>query len=258
MKILFVGDIVGRPGREYLMRNLQRLLDTEKIDFSIANAENSAGGMGITRKVAEEIFSSGVDVITLGNHVWARKEVKEIIEHPYVLRPANYPQVSPGKGFGIYERKGRKICVVNLMGRVYMPLIDCPFQTIDEILKEMDTKIIIVDFHAEITSEKQAMGWYLNGKVSALIGTHTHVQTADERILSQGTAYITDCGMVGPMDGVIGMDKDIVIKKYLTGIPQRFEPAKGAVIFNSVLIDIDEETGNAKSIKRLNRVETFD
>lgn len=253
MKVLFIGDIVGEPGRETLKKVLEKIREEKLIDFVIANGENSAGGKGITPKVADEIFASGVDVITLGNHTWQRKEVISIIEHANILRPANYPKGVPGKGFNIYRKDKYEICVINLMGRVYMPILDCPFQTVDNILKNISNKIIIVDFHAEITSEKQAMGWYLAGKVSAVIGTHTHVQTADEKILAGGTAYITDCGMVGPSEGVIGMDRDIILKRYLMGLPQKFEVAKGKTIFNSVVIEIDEVTGKALSIERLNR-----
>ncbi len=258
MKIFFIGDIVGEPGREILKEKLPSIIKDNKIDFVIANAENSAGGKGLTEKVAEEIFSSGVNVITLGNHTFARKEIETIITDKRILRPANYPPEVPGNTYGIYPVSNYTsfVGVINLMGRVYMPLLDCPFRKSEEIIKEIygQTKIIIVDFHAEITSEKIAFGWFLDGKVSAVIGTHTHVQTADEKILPQGTAYITDCGMTGPKDSIIGMDKEIVLKRYLTSIPLRFVVSKGKNIINGVIIDIDEQTGKATEIKRVNYV----
>jgi len=258
MKIFFVGDIVGEPGREILKSKLPDFIKNNNVDFVIANAENSAGGKGLTEKVAEEIFSSGVNVITMGNHTFARKEIETIINDKRILRPANYPPGVPGNRYGIYFIKDNPVPVgvINLMGRVYMPLLDCPFRTAEELIKEISqqTKIIVVDFHAEITSEKLAFGWFLDGKVSAVIGTHTHVQTADERILPQGTAYITDCGMTGPKDGIIGMDKEIVLKKYLTTMPFRFVVSKGENILSGCTIDIDEKTGKATDIKRISYV----
>ncbi|MFN3966411.1 MAG: TIGR00282 family metallophosphoesterase [Endomicrobiia bacterium] len=258
MKIFFVGDIVGEPGREILKEKLPDFIKENRINFVIANAENAAGGKGLTDKVAEEIFSSGVNVITLGNHTFARKEIELIINDKRILRPANYPPEVPGNRYGIYYVEGftSPVGVINFMGRVYMPLLDCPFRTSEEIIKEIskETKIIVVDFHAEITSEKLAFGWFLDGKVSAVIGTHTHVQTADERILPQGTAYITDCGMAGPKDGIIGMDKEIVLKRYLTAMPFRFVVSKGDNILNGCIIEIDEITGKATDIKRISYV----
>lgn len=253
IRVLFIADIVGEPGRRTVNKVLTEF-KKEDIDFTIANAENAAGGFGLTAKVAEEIIDSGVEVLTLGNHVWDRKEIKEIIENPQILRPANYPPFTPGRGYNFYlTRKGIKIAVVNLMGRVYMPDLDCPFRCMDVLLPEIKkvTNLIIVDFHAEITSEKQAIGWYLDGKVSAVVGTHTHVQTADERILPEGTAYITDCGMSGPRDSVIGIKKEIILKKYLTQIPLRFEVAKKDLIFSGVIIELDEKTGKGLTIKRI-------
>lgn len=253
MKILFIADIVGEPGRKTLKTVLPGFKVKEKIDCTIANAENAAGGFGLTKPVAEDIFSSGVEVLTLGNHVWDRKEIGEIIEDPRVLRPANYPPFTPGRGYNIYQlSNGEKIAVLNQMGRVYMPDLDCPFRSTDALLPAIkkETNIIIVDFHAEITSEKQAFGWYLDGKVSAVIGTHTHVQTADERVLPEGTAYITDCGMTGSRDSVIGIKKEIILKKYLTQIPLRFEVATKDLIFSGVTIEIEEKTGKALAIKR--------
>jgi metallophosphoesterase (TIGR00282 family) len=258
MNILFIGDIVGQPGR-YVLKNVLAALKSEKkkFDFIIANAENAAGGKGLTKDVAEEIFSSGVNVITLGNHTWARKEIEQIIDDERVLRPANYPPGVPGRGWDVYSLSEHvKIAVLSLMGRVYMPLLDCPFRKADEILEtaDLDTKIIIVDFHAEITSEKQAFGWHLNGKVSAVIGTHTHVQTADGRMLPDGTAYITDCGMCGPRNGIIGVDRDIILKRYLTGLPHRFDVAGGDSVFNACAIEIDENTGKAKNIETIFKI----
>lgn len=256
MKILFVGDIVGEPGRETIKKIIPEIVTESGAEFVIANAENAAGGKGITQKVVEEIFQSGVNVITLGNHAWARKEIEDIINDIKILRPANYPPGVPGQGWNIYQVcKEHKIAVMNLMGRVYMPILDCPFRTADIIIEKITpvTRNIIIDFHAEITSEKQAMGWYVDGKVSAIIGTHTHIQTNDERILPNGTAYITDCGMVGPQDGVIGMDREIILKKYLTGMPYKFTVAKGSIIFNACIIDIDTETGHARKIETLRK-----
>jgi len=255
MKILFIGDIIGEPGRKTVKELLPQIIQENQIEFTIANGENLAGGKGITDTVAQEIFDSGVEAITLGNHTWERKEVEKIINDNRIIRPANFPSGVPGKGWGIFSINNEvKICVINLIGRVYMQLADCPFRTVDGILEIINkiTNKIIVDFHSEITSEKQAMGWYLNTKVSAVIGTHTHVQTADERILPPGkTAYISDCGMVGPCNGVIGMDREIIIKKYLTGLPIKFNVAKGQCIFNACIIDIDKTTGNAIKITRI-------
>jgi len=255
MKIIFISDIVGEPGRDVLKHVLSDLVKNIKFDFIIANAENAAGGKGITKSVADEIFSTGVNVITLGNHTWERKEIEQIIDDPRILRPANYPEGDPGKGWNIYTISDNiKIAVINLMGRVYMPLLDCPFRTADKIIKSLnyETKNIFVDFHAEITSEKQAMGWYLDGRVSAVVGTHTHVQTNDAKVLDNGTAYLTDCGMCGSADGIIGMDREIIIKKYLTSIPYKFNIAKGDMIFNACIIDIDNISGKSLSIEPIN------
>ncbi|RKY02423.1 TIGR00282 family metallophosphoesterase [Candidatus Poribacteria bacterium] len=253
MKVLFIGDVVGRPGRRAVREILSRI--KEGYDLIIANGENSAGGLGITPKVADELFSYGVNIITTGNHVWKEKEIYDYLDkEPRILRPANYPEGTPGRGWGIYELdSGVKLCVVNLMGRVFMAPLENPFRTIDAILERVsgEVKIVIVDFHAEATSEKVAMGWYLDGRVSAVIGTHTHVQTADERVLPNGTAYITDAGMTGPFDSIIGMKKDAVIRRYLTMLPVRFEVAKGDVMLCGVEIEIDDETGKALSIKRV-------
>ena len=255
VRLLFIADIVGEPGRRIIRELLLGIKRQEKIDFTIANAENAAGGFGITPKVADEIFFSGVEVITLGNHTWDRKEIYEIINHPQILRPANYPPNIPGKGFGVYTTSDRKIRVgvANFMGRVYMVNSDCPFRLSNSIIEEIrkETSIIIVDFHAEITSEKLTFGWYLDGKVSGVIGTHTHIPTADERILPMGTAYITDVGMTGPNDSIIGVKKEIILKRYLTSLPIRFEVAKEDPVLEGVIIEIDDKTGKALSIKRI-------
>ncbi|HQE67654.1 MAG TPA: TIGR00282 family metallophosphoesterase, partial [Bacillota bacterium] len=219
MNILFIGDVVGRPGRNYLCTNLKRLVEENNIDFVIINGENSAGGVGITRSTYDELLGMGADIITLGNHSWAKKEVLEFIEDAErLIRPANYPEGTPGKGFRIAEKAGKRIAVINLSGRVFMDCIDCPFKAADKILNELknEADVIIVDFHAEATSEKLAMGWYLDGRVHAVLGTHTHVQTSDERILPGGTAYITDVGMTGPIDSILGVEKETVIRKFIT------------------------------------------
>ncbi|MDH5662190.1 MAG: TIGR00282 family metallophosphoesterase [Elusimicrobiota bacterium] len=256
MRILFIADVIGKPGREIVKNILPRVIREENIQFVIANCENAAGGFGLTPKISREVISAGVDVITMGNHVWARKEISEIIEEENILRPANYPPEDPGKGGTIIQAgNGEKVGVVNLMGRVYMSTLECPFRTADGIIEEISkqTKIIVVDMHAEITSEKVAMGWYLDGKVSAVIGTHTHVPTADERVLPQGTAYITDIGMTGPRDSVIGIKKEIILRKYLTQMPIRFEVAKDDLVFAGAVMEIEEKTGKATSIKRITK-----
>lgn len=253
MNILFIGDVVGRPGRNYLSKNLSRLVEENSIDFTIINGENSAGGVGITKSTYDELLNIGADVITLGNHSWAKKEVIEFIgSAERLIRPANYPEDTPGKGFRIVEKAGKKIAVVNLCGRVYMDCIDCPFKTIDKILIELKDKadIIIVDFHGEATSEKLAMGWYLDGRVHAVIGTHTHVQTSDERVLPCGTAYITDVGMTGPLDSILGVEKEAVIRKFITGMPARFEIAGGEVVLGAVCVIVDKND-KVKNIKRI-------
>ncbi|HOR85662.1 MAG TPA: TIGR00282 family metallophosphoesterase [Bacillota bacterium] len=243
MNILFIGDVVGRPGRNYLSRNLPRLIEENSIDFTIVNGENSAGGIGITKNTYDELVSLGIDMITLGNHSWVKKEILEFIEESdKLVRPANYPNGAPGMGYRIAEKSGRKIAVINLCGRVYMDCIECPFKTIDAILSDIKEKadIIIVDFHAEATSEKLAMGWYLDGKVHAVLGTHTHVQTSDERILPCGTAYITDVGMTGPKESVLGVEKETVIRKFMTGMPARFEVAGGEAGIGAAKIQLDD------------------
>lgn len=255
LRVLMIGDIVGRAGRRAVMDCLPSLKSELGINYVIGNGENAAGGNGITKIIAKELFSYGVDTLTMGNHVWNKKEVFEYLpQEPRIVRPANYPPGTPGRGYNVYKTDtGLKIAVINLAGRVFMPEVDCPFRKIDEILLmlESNTNIVLVDFHAEATSEKVAMGWYLDGRVTAVVGTHTHVQTADERILPTGTGYITDLGMTGPRDSIIGVKTEIILKKFTTGLPQRFEVANTDYQFNAVLIDIDEESGTTVDIKRI-------
>lgn len=256
MNILCIGDIVGRPGREFINNRLPKLIGEHKIDFVVANGENSAHGVGITRSTYDELVYAGVDVITLGNHAWAKKEVIEFIEDKQnIIRPANFPANNPGRGYTILEKQGKRIAVINLCGRVYMDSYNCPFAKADEILEKIKDKadIILVDFHAEATSEKLALGWYLDGRVTAVFGTHTHVQTSDERLLPNGTGYITDVGMTGPYNSILGVDKDIIIKKFITMMPNKFEVADGKAVFGAVLLELEENKLN--SIKRLNIIE---
>ncbi|KNY25101.1 TIGR00282 family metallophosphoesterase [Pseudobacteroides cellulosolvens] len=257
MRVLFIGDIVGSPGRKAAKEMISKLKKEEEIDFCIANGENAAGGSGITYVIAQELYNSGVDGITMGNHTWSKNEILNFIESDNRLaRPANYPQDLPGKGYAILNGKNGKLAIMNLLGRIYMDNIDCPFKAADRELEHIkkEVKAVVVDFHAEATSEKTALAWYLDGRVSCVLGTHTHVQTADERIFPFGTAYITDVGMTGPCDGVIGVNKDIIIKKFLTGMPQRFEVAKGRIIFNAVLLDIEEKSGKTANIRRISMI----
>jgi len=249
MKILFIGDIFGSPGRRIVADHLQDIVKAQGIDLAIANAENSAGGFGITPAIAEDLFALGLDVLTSGNHIWDKREIYDYIDRtPRLLRPANYPPDSPGRGMAIMKQ----CAILNLQGRVYMPNTDCPFRAADRLLAELDPaiKVRFVDFHAEVTSEKISMGWYLDGRVSAVIGTHTHVPTADTRVLAGGTAYQTDVGMTGPYDSVIGVEKDMIVKRFLTAMPGRMEAAKRNVELHSVIIDVDETTGKARSIRR--------
>jgi len=255
LKILLIADIVGKLGRwatSQLLPDLRKNLD---IDFVIANVENAAGGFGLTKEISQKIFSYGVDCQTSGNHIWDRSDIFPYLqEEPRLLRPANYPCEDPGKGSGTYStKKGEKVGVLNIQGRVFMKEIDCPFKvSLQEIEKiKSQTNIIIVDIHAEATSEKMALAWYLDGKVSAVIGTHTHVQTADETILPKGTAYLTDVGMVGPHESVIGIRKDDAIQRFLTQIPHKFRLGLEDIKFSAALIEIDSETGKASKIERL-------
>lgn len=255
MRILFIGDIVGRTGRSTTAALVPRLVEERGIDMTIANCENAAGGIGITPRLGRELLDTGIDVLTSGNHVWDKREAFEFLSScDRVLRPANYPPGAAGRGSGVFRtRNGKDVGVVNLQGRVFMQEIDCPFRTGSELLRELRerTPVLVVDVHAEATSEKLALGWYLSGQASAVLGTHTHIQTADERILDGHTAYITDVGMTGPFDSVIGIRKDLSIARFVTQLPQRFEAASGAGQLNGVVIDVDEETGAARSVERV-------
>jgi 2',3'-cyclic-nucleotide 2'-phosphodiesterase len=254
MNILFVGDIFASPGRQIVADNLPRIVSSEQIHLTIANVENAAGGFGITPLVAQELFSAGLDVLTSGNHIWDKKEIQEYLpRQPRLLRPANYPAELPGSGVTVLpSSSGIPCAVINLQGRVHMPATDCPFRKADQILNDLDrtVKVRIVDFHAEATSEKVAMGWYLDGRVSAVVGTHTHVPTADTRILPQGTAYQTDVGMTGPYDSVIGVQREIILRRFLTSLPIRMEAAKKGVELHAVIVEVDESTGRARSARR--------
>jgi len=254
LRVLFIGDIVGKPGRSAVKTILSGLIEKLKIDFIIANGENAAGGFGITEKVAKELFQQRINVITTGNHIWDKKDdISYIAKDPCILRPFNYPPGVPGQGSIIYNLNGLNIGIINLIGRVFMAPVDCPFRMgLAEVERISETtRIIIIDFHAEATSEKIALGYYLDGKVSAVIGTHTHVQTADERILPKGTAYITDVGMTGPLDSIIGIEVPQIIERFLYQMPKKFDVAKGKSIFSAVLLDINTKTGLARSIQRL-------
>ena len=260
MNILFIGDIFGRPGRTIVKERLPELVKQRSVDLVIANGENAAAGFGITPPLAEELFELGIDVMTTGNHVWDKRELIEYFQmadgNPHsparrLLRPANFPDKMPG--WGVYEgrKNGTPYAVMNLQGRVFMGQSDDPFRFADQLLENIKSKIILVDFHAEATSEKVAFGWYLDGRVTAVIGTHTHIPTADEIVLPKGTAYITDVGMTGPYDSVIGVKKEIVVDKFLSGMPARFEAATGDVRLCAVLIECDEKNGRAKRMERL-------
>jgi hypothetical protein len=253
VKILFVGDIFGAPGRRIVADHVEDIVRTNQIDLAIANAENAAGGFGITPAIAEDLFALGLDVLTSGNHVWDKRELYDYLNRqPRLLRPANYPE-GPGHGLvTVRARNGVECAVINLQGRTYMPSTDCPFRKADLLLSQIDpaVKVKFVDFHAEVTSEKMAMGWYLDGRVSAVVGTHTHVPTADTRILPGGTAYQTDCGMTGPYRSVIGVDTETILQRFLSGLPVRMEAAKHGVELHSVIVDVDEETGKARAVRR--------
>ncbi len=255
MKVLFIGDIFGEPGRRALARAVPKLVAQRQIDIVIGNGENAAGGFGITPELAEELFDLGLAVITTGNHAWDKKEILDYFpREPRLLRPANYPSGVPGYGSVVVESaSGEQLGVLQLMGRAYMPTLDCPFQVAKKelaVLKKR-TVAVIVDMHAEATSEKMAMGHYLDGEVVAVVGTHTHVQTADDQILPKGTAYLTDIGMTGPLHSVIGVKKELAIEKFLTGMPRRFEVASGPSVFCAVLLELDARLGKALSIERI-------
>lgn len=255
MRILFIGDIVGEPGRKAVRELVPKIRAREKIDFVIANGENAAGGSGITPMLADELLESGVDVITTGDHVWKRKEILErISQDARILRPANYPRETPGFGSTVVASKGGvDVGVINIQGRVFMQAIECPFRVVKAELERIKNKarVIVVDVHAEATSEKIALGWFLDGMVSAIIGTHTHVQTADEKILPQGTAFLSDAGMTGPFDSVIGRKKEQILTRFITQMPIKFEMAEGDIQLHGAIVDVDEKTGKANSIKRV-------
>ena len=254
MRILYIGDIVGSPGRRIVEERLPDIIAQESIDLALANADNAAGGFGIIPRLAEQLLDCGIEVLCGGNHIWDRKEIFDYLpEQPRLLRPANFPDSAPGAGlFCGQTRQGVPYAVLHLQGRTFLPAIDCPFRTADRELARLGdaVKVVLVDMHAEATSEKQAMGWYLDGRVSAVLGTHTHVATADERVLPKGTAYISDVGMTGPHDSVIGMDKSGVLQRFLDGLPVRFEVATQNLAMNAVRIEIDEASGRATAIER--------
>ncbi len=256
MKILFLGDIVGNPGREAVARHVPLMRRNGEVDAVIANAENAAGGSGITEAVARELFSFGCDVITLGDHVWDKRDVYPFLNAaPNIVRPANFPADVPGRGVCVVEINGVRVAVLALLGRTFMKyLTDCPFRALDSVLGGLiDVKVIVVDMHAEATSEKVAMGWYADGRVSAVLGTHTHIQTADEKVLPGKTAYITDAGMTGPYDSVIGQVKELIINRYLTGMPSKFEVTAHPATLCGVIVDVDEATGHARGITRIQK-----
>ena len=254
MRVLMIGDVVGSPGRKAVRRLLPSLRQEYALDLVVCNGENSAGGLGITYKTAQQLLEAGVDVLTSGNHIWKKKEIiPHLQEDLPIVRPSNFPPGVPGRG---HLRVGN-VVTLNLMGRVFMEPLDCPFREAERVLAEVGSPpetIVLVDFHAEATSEKQALGWFLDGRVSAVVGTHTHVPTADHRIMPEGTAFVSDLGMVGPINSVIGTDPNVVLEKFLTQTPQRFSVAKGPVTFNSVLVEINDETGRATHVERVDRL----
>ncbi|WP_226034876.1 TIGR00282 family metallophosphoesterase [Aquibacillus saliphilus] len=255
MKILFIGDIVGSPGRDMVQNYLPKLKQKYQPHVTIVNGENAASGKGITEKIYKQLLEWGAQAITMGNHTWDKKELFEFIDNaPYMVRPANFPEGTPGKGLVFIKSNGLELAVINLQGRTFLPPLDDPFRVVDELIDEAKkrTNLIFVDFHAEATSEKQAMGWYLDGRVTAVVGTHTHTQTADERILPMGTGYITDVGMTGPYDGILGTDREAVIKRFLTNLPVRFEVKKeGRTQLNAFLVDVDNQSGRTKKVERV-------
>ena len=251
MRLLFIGDVVGAAGRRMVLEHLPRLLEEKQIDFTVANGENAANGFGINRRCFEELYACGVDCFTMGNHTFDNKDIYNFIDRePALLRPANYPPGVPGHGTAVFTVLGKRLRIINLIGRIFLPGADCPFRTVDRLLGEETADWTLVDMHAEATSEKVAMGWYCDGRVSAVVGTHTHVPTADARLLHRGTGYVTDAGMTGPRDSVLGVDKDIIIQRFLTGISPRFETASGDLQFNAVLFDLNDD-GTCSSVERV-------
>ncbi len=256
LSVLCIGDVFGEPGRRALAHFLPRLRAELEVDLVIANVENAAAGFGVTPALARGFLDGGVDVMTSGNHIWDRKEILEyIVKENLLLRPANYPAGTPGVGSVVVKAGAHRVGVLNLQGRVFMNPIDCPFAAADAEVGRLraETPVIVVDMHGEATSEKQAIGWYLDGRVSAVVGTHSHVQTADERLLPGGTAYVTDLGITGPFDSVIGVDKELAIQRFRTGMPNRFEPARGRVRVQGALVRIDPDSGRALAIERVQR-----
>ncbi len=249
IRVLFLGDVIGKPGRNAI----ERYIKTAIADFFIINGENLAGGIGVTPTTALEVLSHGIDVITTGNHVWKKKEIFSfLMEEQRVIRPLNYPDGTPGFGYSLVRKNGKSLCVANIEGRIFMNTLTCPFRAMERFLEEAEGDVpIVVDFHAEATSEKIAMGWFLDGKVSAVVGTHTHVQTADEKILPKGTGYITDAGMTGPADSVIGMEKNVVLERFLTQLPQKFEVGKDDIEVQGVMITIDSASRKCIAIERV-------
>jgi metallophosphoesterase (TIGR00282 family) len=262
VRILCVGDVVGQSGRRCFKRGLRRLRESHRPDLVLVNGENAAGGVGLTPRTADELFAAGAHVITTGNHVWRRRELLPYLERdPRVLRPANYPDPAPGAGVTVVEAgDGTPVAVINLMGRLFMDGVDDPFRAADAILHELGTRaaVVVVDFHAEATSEKVAFGWHLDGRVTAVVGTHTHVPTADERVLPGGTAFVTDLGMTGPLDSVIGVERGAAVERFRTQRPTRLSPAEGRAILSGVCIEADEHDGRARSIERVEYVEPED
>ena len=257
MKILFFGDVVGRPGRQALKRRAQALAVEESADLMVANCENSSGGIGVDPGTARELLSAGMHVLTSGNHIWQKREIYDYLESSdRLLRPANFAPGVPGRGWSVFETSKGPVAIVNLIGRVFMAPADCPFRTADDVLSRLGdrARVILVDMHAEATSEKVGMGRYLDGRVSAVVGSHTHVQTADEGVLPGGTAYITDTGMCGPFDSVIGMRTDQVLKRFLDQLPVRYDVGSGPPLLQAVAIDVDETTGRARGIRRIREV----
>jgi len=254
MNVLMIGDVFGESGRAAAVKLIPRLRQEHAIDMCVLNVENAAGGFGVTPPMCRQFLEAGADVMTSGNHIWDKKEIVEYItKENLLLRPANFPVGTPGVGHVTIKAGPHRVAVLNLMGRVFMTPIDCPFRKADDIIPELrkDTPIVLVDMHCEATSESQAMGWYLDGRVSAVVGTHRHVQTADERVLPGGTAYSTDLGMTGPTEGVIGVDRDLILQRFLSQMPMRFEPAKGPAALHGVIIVVDPEPGRASDIRRL-------
>lgn len=254
MRILMVGDVVGRTGRRAFRKYTPVLRKERGVDLVVVNGENSAGGKGITRKSLDDLYQGGADVVTSGNHIWDKKDVLEFVDQePFLIRPANYPDRTPGKGCCVYPFKAKNVGILNLSGRAFMPALDDPFQKSEELLRELSDSadILLLDFHAETTSEKMAMGFYLDGRVHAVVGTHTHIQTADERILPKGTAYITDLGMTGAWNSVLGVKTELILQKFLTAMPVRFDVAEGPAVYSGILLEIDDTTNRTQSIERI-------